>query len=199
MSEVMKERREVIVASWGIEADHPRNCDLVLQGIPGIRLRSAISATRTVKDVNGNTFVPQDQSAYLGMFPPLPGMQLHVNPSKLSYRIIDPLSDNEELCEKIRTTMNRIGPFRSEGKLKGVQTQSGELDPHRMKTLIREMLWLVNSGEAKVIYGNKPEIEMIDQLPGHYLLNPGARVANLQPMFEKDWLGWLEKMSSVGG
>lgn len=200
VTETRSVKEEAIVAPFTIEADHPRNCDLLLQSIPGARLRSAISGSKTVTNKRtGAVYIPPDQSAYLGQFPPIPGMQLHVNPAKCSYRITDPLEDDEDLCEKIKKTIDRVSAIRITGKLRGVAKQEGTLDVHRMKTLVREMLWLLNAKEARVVRGTEPTMESVEKLPGHFLLNPGARVANTQPMFEKDWDSWIEKAFNRGG
>jgi hypothetical protein len=200
VEENVKKQPQVSVEPWGVEIDHPRNCDVLLQSIPGQKMRSRITASRSVKDANsGLDMIPPDQSAFLGQFPPMPGMQLHVQPAKLAYTIIDPLEDDEDLCERIKKSMERTGPFRSSGKLKGVPAQRGTLDVHRIKTLVREMFWLVNSGEARVVKGSLPTMEQIEALPGRFLLNPGSRVANTQPMFADQWDAWVEQMSRVGG
>ncbi len=194
------ETKSVSVAPFGIEADHPRNCDLLLQGIVGMRLRSAIDASKPAKDHNtGESYVPPDQSAFLGQFPHIPGMQLHVNPAKLTYLVTDPLHEDEDLCERIKNIMARVTSTRIDGKLKGVADQEGKLDAHRMKTLVREMRWLVTAGEARVVKGVLPEMDAIDELPGNFLLNPGARTQTTQPTFEKDWDAWFDRLTRSGG
>jgi hypothetical protein len=204
MAEVMEKKesaREALsVQPWGIEADHPRCCDLLLQSIPGERLRSTIIASKPARDVHsGMMMIPPDQSAFLAQFPPMPGMQLHVNPAKLTYTIIDPMFDDEDLCRKVQGALERQTSFRTSGKLRGQETKRGTLDVHRMKTLVREMTWLIDAGEARVVKGVKPDMEQIIQLPGEFLLNPGSRVTNLQPRFEKDWDAWIERLTASGG
>jgi hypothetical protein len=201
MSETLVEKKQdVIIEPFGIEIDAPRNNDVLMQAIPGVRLRSAISASKPVKNrSNGRMVIPQDQASFLGTFPPIPGMQLHVNPKKLSYTIIDPLADDEDLCEQIKRSMDEASTFRSDGKLKGVETQKGLLDVHRMKTLVREMLWLINSDHAKVIKGSAPDMELVERMPGNFLLNPGSRTPNMQPQYECDFESWKEQLARSGG
>ncbi len=190
------------VQPFTIEVDHPRNCDLLLQSIPGCRLRSAISAGRTVKDVKtGELRIPQDQSRFLGQLPPVPGMQLAVNPSKLTYEVIDPLHKDIALCDRIQSSINRMeeSPVRISGKLRGVPPIKGTLDVHRMKTLCREIGWLLEANEVKVINGVQPSQEEVEAMPGHFMTNPGSQVHNSQPRFEKDFDAWLERMQSAGG
>ena len=200
MSSVVKEKSNVIVVPFGIEADHPRNCDLLLQSIPGVRLRSTILASKPAKDrKTGHMMIPQDQSTFLGQFPPIPGMQLHVNPEKLTYAILDPLEDDEELCRAIERAIRQTGSFSSDSRVRGLPSTRATLDVHRIKTLVREMIQLVESSEARVIKGALPKIEDANKLQGNYLLNPGSRVSNTQPTFEKDWDKWVERMSMSGG
>lgn len=192
--------REVVVAPFAIEADEPRNGDLLIQSIPGCRLRSAVSATKPVKDAKtGMEMIPPDQSAYLGQFPPIPGMQLSVNPAALTYSIIDPLAANEELCDQIKAVMDRKGGFRTAARIRGIPTHGGKLDVHSMKTLVRETIWLLDSNCAKIAKGPAPTIEQADSLPGNYLLNPGSRVPNTQPKYEKDWDEWVQMLTRAGG
>lgn len=194
---------KVSVASFGIEADDPRNCDLLIQSIPNCRLRSAISGSKPTivnkQDPHNSPVVPRDQAARLGTLPPLPGMQLHVNPSTCTYRVVDPLHGDEALCARIKRNMEEHGAVRSRTELDGVPPQKGVLDPHRLKTLVREMVWIVESGSAKVVKGSLPSMEDVEALPGNFLLNPGSRVPNTQPRYEKDLEAWVEKMGQTGG
>lgn len=197
-TQTMEKKDEVIVAPFAFEADHPRNCDLMVQSIPGVRLRSAIDGTKSIIDAkSGETKVPLDQSRYLSSFPKTPGMQLHVNPKRLEYVILDPLAENEKACEQIKSFLNQHG--NRVQKIKGQEIQTGKLDMHRMKTLCRELYNMVAAGEGKIVEGVQPKMADIDKLPGHYLLNPGSRVQNTQPVYEKDWDQWVATLSHSGG
>ena len=189
-----------IVAPFTVQADHPRNCDLLIQAIPGCRLRGAVSASKGVVDAKtGDVMVPQDQSRHLGMLPALPGMELSVNPADCTYIIRDPLHGDEELLARLKRTLDAHSPFRTAATFNGVKPQKGTLDIHRMKTLVRELRNLVEAGHAKVTKGPCPEEDQIEALPGKFLLNPGSRVPNTQPQFEEDYGAWVEKMNSLGG
>lgn len=203
MSTVEKEPR-TIVAPFTVEADHPRNADLMLQNIPGCRLRGAVKASRTVKTMRRGKeveLIPKDQSRHLGVLPEIPGMQISVNPAKCSYRVIDPLHDDEELCEQITLGLvedERLHDPESQ-KIHGVKPQRGTIDPHRMKTLCRELFDLSEENHVKIIKGVIPTMDRIDKLPGKYLLNPGARVRNGQPRYEEDMPAWVANLDSRGG
>jgi len=196
-----EEKREQVlsVQPWGIEIDGPRNEDVLIQCIPGCVMRGAVRAGKPIVDTQNRSWISGDESQHLGQYPPIPGMQLHVNPAKLTYAISDPLSDDEDLCDKIKSVMDRTGPYHSTGRLRGVPTQKGTLDAHRMKTLVREMCWLVDSGYARVVKGAKPNQAAVDDLPGNYLLNPGLRTFSTQPRFEKDFSAWIEQLTKAGG
>lgn len=189
----------LVVSPFGIEADHPRNCDLLLQCIPNMRLRSVIVGSRPAIDRMGEFRTPLDQARHLASLPRLPGMQLHVNPAKCVYEVIDPLYEDEALCERIAKWMRENNAFRTSGKVKGIAPQKGELDVHRMKSLCREMLALIDAGEARLIRGPKPELDEIEQLPGKFLLNPGIRTSTTQPVFEEDFPEWVSRLSNSGG
>lgn len=188
------------VAPFAIRINHPRNCDCRIQSIPGVTLRSTIKATRTVKDAKtGQERIPKDQSNHLGMLPEIPGMELHVNPSNCLYRIIDPLHNNPELCERIRKALVESSPMAVASRIDGIKPQGGELDVHRIKTLVREMIRMVKSDEAEVCKGTLPEMDDVEALPGEFLLNPGSLVHNGQPMYEKDWDEWVANLTRSGG
>jgi hypothetical protein len=203
----MEETRETIktdkspVAPFAVAADHPRNCDLLLQSVPNCRLRSSISASKPTKSRRtGEMVIPPDQAAYLGQFPPIPGMQIHVNPGSLSYAVVDPLADDDDLCDRITKAMNATGgPIRVDSKVRGVPTLKGKLDVHRMKTLVRELVWIVQSGEGKVVKGALPEMKDVERLPGNFMLNPGSQVPNQQPVYECDYDEWLQRLTRSGG
>lgn len=187
------------VMPFGIRINHPRNSDVLLQSVPGLRLRSTLKATRTVKDAKtGQEYIPVDQAIALSTFPEVPGMEIHVHPDNLMYRPIDPLDKDEALCERIRKRLAEGGKPVA-GKIKGAKCEPGELDKHRMKTLVREMCQLVASGEAEVCKGSLPTKAQVDGMAGEYLLNPGSRVFNSQPVYEKDWDEWVTNLTRHGG
>ena len=192
--------REIIVTPFAIEADHPRMSDLLIQGTPErYRLRSAVDGSKPGKNSKGEEATPIDQVTVLGSFPKTPGVKLHVNPQDCTYKIIDPLNEDEELCERIRKWLKQNSAFNMGDKLKGAKTIEGKLDKNRMKTLCREMFNLVEAGEAKKATASFPDMEEIDSLDGNYLLNPGSNINNSQPVFEKDFDAWVENLSRSGG
>lgn len=200
MTTVTKEKRVVdIVPPFGIRVDHPRMCDVLLQCIPNARLRSSISSSKPVKDqTTGEEMIPVDQATSLASFPKIPGMRIHVNPAKLTYTITDPLRGNEDLCEKIRKRINERGAFTIRDKVEGVPPQDGSLDEHRMKSLCRELLWLLEAKEAKMTKGPEPTMKLIEKLPGYFLTNPGKKIPNSQPEFEHQIPAWRTALAKAG-
>ena len=201
MSVTMEEKSTTsTVQPFGIVADHPRMCDLLLQGIPACRLRSTIRVDKPSKDQkSGIERVSPDQAKGLGQFPSIPGMELHVNPAKLSYTVIDPLHEDEEMCKRIKRAIDNSSNVRTTGDIAGVPPLSGTLDPHRMKTLCREILWLAKAGDVKVCKGSLPSMADVEKMNGEFMLNPGSMVQNMQPRYERDWPAYLEQLSRVGG
>lgn len=198
MSSAAAEKPKVFpVAPFAIEADHPRNCDLLLQGIPNGRLRGALRSSKPVLDNDGVERTPLDQVRHLGQLPPIPGMQLHVKPKDGSYMIYDPLTEDEALLLRIKRAINESRPYRTGEKLAGVPKQLGTLDADGMKTLVREMLNLVEANEAKLVKGTLPTREEVDLMPGDYLLNPGLRSRTSQPRYEKDLEDYVRGVDHV--
>jgi hypothetical protein len=200
MSTVTKKRTETSteVPPFGVQIDHPRNSDVIVQAIPGCRLRSTIKSTRQVKNkITGEMVVPVDQAMALATLPEIPGMVLHVNPTECSYVVIDPLEGDESFCERIENWMRVQSGY--SGKMRGCPPLKGTLDVHRMKTLCREITWWLTDEWATVVKGLRPKIEDVDGLPGKYLLNPGSSVPNLQPEFEEDWDVWRASLATMGG
>ena len=178
------------VESWEIEIDHPDNSNVIIQSIPGAKLRSYLTGSRTVTDrATGEQVIPSDRAALLGALPQMPGMRLKVFPEKLEYLITDPLYDDEELCERFaRMYSNKTG--QPKRPIRGHAPQKGTLDKDRMKTLVREMVTLVSLGHAKVSKGQVPSPEAIEAMPGAFLTNPGSRVPNSQPRYEHEMADW---------
>ncbi len=190
------------VQPFAIEADNDTNSDIRLQGIPGETLRGAISAMRSVKDaITGEPRTSRDMVSGLGSLPHVPGQVLSVDPANLKYRITDVLYSDEDQCDRLRAAINSRPdhPQRITGKLKGLAPQSGTLDKHRMKSLCRELLCLIESGEVQLVKGVKPSIEQIDDLPGDYMLNPGATFRNSQPRYERDLEAWIDNLNRIRG
>lgn len=190
----VQEKAATIVPPFGIEIDNAQNCDILLQSIPGCRLRSKIKPATTT--IQGQIRTPQSQ----GHSPPeVPGMQLHVNPADLSYVIFDPLNEDEDAKHRIKRFLHLTTGARQDANLRGVETKKGTLDKHRMKTLCRELCDLIQEGSARVIKGAAPDRDDVDELPGDYLLNPGLRTQTTQPMYEKDYQEWIDNLTRSGG
>ncbi len=187
------------VIPFGIEIDHPRNSPIALQSIIGMKVRSRTTATRTVKNRRtGHESVPIDQSMAYAGFPTIPGMQLFVDPANLEYKVVDPLRDDRDLCDKLIAAMKQQGTAVSD-TMNGMPERKGTLDVHRIKTLCREMLWILDAKQANVIKGVKPDLEDIQDLDGEFLLNPGSRITNSQPRYECDWEEWVTQLNRGGG
>ena len=147
----------------------------------------------------GEYTVPLDQSRHLAAAPKIPGQELHVNPLKLTYKIVDPLCEKPELLTRLEKFLAQTTGRSIDGKLRGVPAVEGTLDPHQMKTLCREMWNLVQAKEARLVKGAMPDIDDIQGMAGHFLLDPGSIVPNTQPRYEKDFAAWVERLSSNGG
>lgn len=194
-----KNKRAVSVLPFGIEATNPRNGDLFVKGISQ-RLRSRISPTKDIFDREDGEQVirPVDAKLIDGLPRNLRGMQLHVNPAECTWKVIDPLHGKEEVLDKIKQAMVRNAGYSINGKLKGVPPKEGTLDIDQMKTLVREMVQLIEAGDAEVIKGVKPEMEDVEELPGDFLLNP-INLGNWnQPRYEKDVEEWKRKLNTLG-
>lgn len=191
-------QNQISLPSFTVEADHPRNCDLIIQAIPGCRLRGSIDGSRHVVDAKtGDLRVPIDQARALASFPRTPGMHLQVDPTRLTYRIVDPIYKNEAILTRMKTHFREAGKGKVE--IEGLPPQEGKLDKDRMKTLCRELVELVQLNHAKVVAGSLPDLEDVEGLPGEFLLNPGASVQNTQPRYEKDFESWVDNLSRQGG
>lgn len=189
--EAKASKEEIAITPFGVEIDHPRNCDLVIQAIPGAKLRSAIKPTVTT--VQGTVRTP---TASQIAPPSVPGLRLYINPLRGVYRIVDPLVEDEAARERIEKYMKATGG--STQPVKGVPTLEAKLDEHRMKSLLREIADLLDQQHVKVVEGRAPSRAEIDSMPGNYLLNPGSRVFNSQPVFEKDWDEWVDRLTRSG-
>lgn len=200
MPTTIEKDKAVSVGSFAIEADHPRNADLIIQVIIGGRLRSRIKATKDVFTRRKGEQIVRSTSAKMFENLPanIPGMQLHVNPANNKWRIIDPLCDDEELLEEIREAIQQSSGMAVSSKLHGVPTKSGRLDANQMKTLVREMFDLLQAGHVRTVKGKEPVMEDIDKLPGDYLLNSRNPTDWTQPKLEKDLPKWVDRLNRMG-
>ena len=171
------------------------NCsDVIVQSIPGCKLRGAISPVKKVFGTKNSGKTTVAPSGIIPGMPELPGMQLHVYPGKCECKITDPLHGDKETCATIRELIDRNTGYRVNERFDGVPPRKEQLEPSRMKTLVRELLSMIDSDLAKMDKGVRPEMDDVDKLPGHYLLNPGSRIPNTQPRYEKDMPAFLEKL-----
>lgn len=192
--------QEIHVVPFGIEAQLERNGFVILQALDRVVLRSEFDPMRGVKKRNGDYVIPVDQVKNLGAIPKHPGEWLFVNPAKLEFEIHDPLHDEEfaAVADKLMKYI-KSQPGNNYAKLPLRQDIRGKVaDIHQMKTLCREMLTLVQRGEAKVVKGPCPIITDIDEMPGYYLLNPGMQVQTTQPRYEHQLPDYINHLISTG-
>ncbi len=195
-----KKTARASVSPFGIEIDNPRNSDVKLQSIPNGRMRTAIKGIVEVftrKKGGDQETMTAPASIVSGMPSKIPGMQLFVNPEKLVFKIVDPLYDDEGLCEKIQRALKMNSDFSVADKIKGAKPREESLPKDNMKNLVREMLWLIDSGDAKVVKGVKPDMEDIDELQGDYLTNALNPNHFTQPRYEKDMPAWVQSLNRM--
>ncbi len=191
----------ISVPPFGVEIDTPRNGDVLLQSIPGNRLRGAVNPSKgtviNTQDRDNSPVIPEGQAMFLGSIPPIPGMQIHVNPAEGRYKVIDPIHGDKTFCKRLEKALMAKNVVMND--LDGVPPNEGTLDEDRMKTLCRELLQLIETDYARLIKGPKPDLEDIDEMPGRYLLNPGSRVPTGQPRYEDELNDYVANLRKVGG
>ena len=192
----MATAKEIHVMPFGIEADHPRNSDLYIQ-VLAVRLRSAIKPIKEVigREAGEQVMLPVPSQMIEGLPRNMPGMQLHVNPAELTYRVLDPITD--EALERIQVALQRTAGYSSTSKLKKARALKGTLNEDQMKTLVREMFHLIEAEEARKAKGSIPDMDDIEDMPGEFLLNSSNRANWRQPKHEKDLDTWAEKLNSL--
>lgn len=194
-----KNQESVGMSAFVIEADHPRNRTLLIKSLPNMKLRSAFSAHKPhVDSRSGTHHIPlsQVQSSTL---PQTPGMQLAVHPNRRTWQSYDPLSDDPELMAQVNGGGTMMTSGMQQFNMRAVPSRQGTLGVDEFKSLVREMVDLLEAGEAKVVNGVAPSREQVDALPGRYLLNPGNLVRSTQPRYEEDFEGWVAELGRVGG
>ena len=205
MSTVTEKKKSVSVMPFVISAKHPRNCDVAIQSL-GLVLRGAVSATVEIFDKQwseedfeeGKSTRPAGAKIVDGVGE-LPGMQLQVDPAGCRWKAVDPLYKDEKRLTRIKKAMKRAVGISVSDNLGGVPPKEGRVDVHTMKTLCRELLCFLESGEIRMVKGTAPTLENIDELPGRYLLNASNMMNWHQPRFEKDYEPWVDKMSQISG
>ncbi len=200
MATATAERTSVYPAPFGVEMGTKRNGDVLLQSIPGQRMRGKIDASKGILNrETGEVVVPKDQVMDLGGFPQTPGQQIYVDAKRGTYAIIDPLNSDEDLCERIKRFMDNSQGFRTVGKLKGVPTLKGTLNKHRMKSLCLELFNLIEDDDAEMVKGPDLTMEIIENMPGRLLLQPGLRTGSVMPVYADEMDGYLNDLRKSGG
>ena len=197
--------KKVAVTPFTVEARTPRNQDLLIQCLDGLRLRGAVSSTVEIFDKQWQAESPDEEEETVPSpaktipgVGELPGEQLYVNPATGEWKTFDPLFRKENVLERIRKAMRRQSGMSNVGeRLQGIKPRSGKVDRDRMKTLCRELLCLVESKEARVVKGIAPTAEDVDELPGRYLLNWSNRSKWHQPKYEDQLDGWTDKVNQL--
>jgi len=191
-----KKKTVVSVSPFEIEAVHPRNCDLYIQ-VTGTRLRSRIRPVKEVFDRREGEQITRPTSAKVVDELPgeIVGMRMQVRPGDLTFKVLDTIDD--DTLKQVQKAMKAHSGVAVSEKLRGVKEQEGKLNKDEMKTLVRELVRIVQSGEAKVTKGTLPDMVDVDDLPGKYLLNSRNLSNWHQPRYEEDVEEWTEKLNRL--
>lgn len=135
------------------------------------------------RDENGKRIGSREFGEGISQMPDVPGIHMEIDLDRKFAREYDPLSDDpDKLADACRAL--GIGRGNQSYKAKPWPTiKYDNLDPHVFKTLVREVMRLVDAGMARVISGHLPKIEAVDKLPGRYLHDVWNSNAN-RPRFE---------------
>ena len=191
------------VSPFGIEADGKNNGNVYLKSVPNCNLRSRVKQVRMIigHERDNDTLERMRKPVSGGMVNNLPanipGMQLHVSPKDCTYVIIDPLCEDQDTLDRIQAAVEAHGGIRTGRKLRGVPKRSGKISVDHMKTLIREILCVIESGDARVCKGTAPDREDVDDLAGDYLLEPANRGNWHRPRYEKDLEEWVQSLNKL--
>ena len=207
-----KRRKRSAPAAFVIEAQTPRNQDILIQNLDGMRLRGAVRATTEVFDRSWKDEDAEDDyeemapvtrpapAAIIDGVGELPGERLFVNPETGEWKTMDPLREKKNTLERIRMAIRRTFGFAVIGqRLLGMKPRKGTVDPDRMKSLLVELLCFVEAGEVKVVKGRAPSREEIDAMPGRVLLNWMNRQGWKQPKYDDQIDEWGRKINQLEG
>lgn len=208
MSTNVKTEKTASVMPFAIEARTPRNQDLMIQCLGGMKLRGAVSATVEVFDhtwtdldadsEDGERLTMPTPAKVIPGVGDLPGEQLYVNPVTGEWKTFDPLYKKEAVLDRIRRAIKNRGGVANVGeRLRGIKARSGRVDADTMKTLCRELLCFIEAKEARVVKGICPDRDDVDELPGRYLLNWSNRSKWHQPRYEDQVDRWTEKLNQL--
>ena len=173
--------------------------DVIIQSIPGCKVRGAIKPTKKVFKPHGGMKTTTAPSGNIPGIPDVPGIRLEVNPGRCTCKLVDPLVEEVGIRSELEAALMSHGRLQKGQNINGVPERTENLDPSRMKTLVRELVRMIDCDMAKMHRGECPKEEDIEKLKGHFLLNPGSQVHNSQPRYEKDLPEYLDRLQRVGG
>ena len=162
-----KERKVSAQAAFVIEAKTPRNQDLMIQNLNGMRLRGAVQATIEVFDRNWKEEDDEDDpdemrpvsrpapANIIEGIGELPGERLYVNPGTGEWKTQDPLYEKKSTLERIRLAVRSYWGISVVGqKLLGMKSRKGTIGPDQMKSLCEELVCFVEA-EEDVVRGKR--------------------------------------------
>ena len=207
-----KERKVSALAAFVVEARTPRNQDLMIQNLDGMRLRGAVRATVEVFDRGWKDEDEEDDpdemqpvtrpapANLIDGIGELPGERLYVNPGTGEWKTQDPLYEKKTTLERVRLAMRRTLGFSVVGqKLLGMKPRSGILSPDQMKSLCMELICFVESDEAKVVRGRVPSRKEVEEMEGRLLLNWMNRQNWKQPKYCDQLEDWEHRINQLDG
>ena len=151
----------------------------------------ALMASR--RDSNGKRVGSREFGEGLSQMPDVPGIHFEVDLDRKTAREYDPLADDpEKLSEACRAL--GIGMANPSYKAKPWPTITyDKLHQDVYKTLVREVVRLVEANMARVVEGRLPAEAEIDKLPGRYMHDVWNSNSN-RPRFEDEVDSYLKNL-----
>lgn len=157
-----------------------------------VNLRGKFSVSNITSREGGGRQIGE---ALLNM-PDIPGMRVKVDLTNGAYTIYDPLNNNPMLLDRINGIADKV-PILRGPKVKPVETiNAHEQDPDRFKTLVLQLIRLVNDGMGKVTDGLMPKEESLEALPGRELFDPNSN-SHAKPRYVKDYYKWSQEIDKA--
>lgn len=174
--------------------DYNRNFTITCPPFQGVDIRGRYDTSRMAKRPMGM----RDLGSEATRIPsPIPGAMLRIDVRRSTATLFDPLAETtegKEILRRYNELAKRVPALR---QMSPFESLTYKLDPDQLKTLLCDLLRKLESGDITVIDGRMPELDELDNIPGHELYDPGNN-SHDKPRYKKDLPSFIDKMRAAG-
>lgn len=133
----------------------------------------------------------------MARMPEIPGCRMKVVPRTKTVTLFDPIENDPKLLARVNDAARRAHLKGDERWAKRMEKVEHKLDDDRFKSLMRDLVQLREGNALKVVDGEMPTMEQVNELPGRVLFDQWNN-SPTKPVYADEFQDWARRVDRGG-